>query len=78
MKFIWEPQDIQPGVRYSRKDISEVWMISWIAFEDHPDRRWTSVSLNDGMVCAVSTKEEIATLLNSGGYIPLKFMEGLR
>jgi len=78
MKFIWEVDDIQPGVRYGRKDIAEVWIIGYLAVEEDPNKRYTSISLEDGMVCKCETRDTWAEYLNRGNYVPIKFMEGLR
>lgn len=70
MKFIWEPADIHGGVRYTKIDISEIWIIGYMV-ENDVDKKYASVSLADGIVLSSQSAEKMATMLNEEGYIPL-------
>ena len=75
MKFIWEESDVLVGRKYSRPDISEVWMIGYRAELGHDDARLVSVSLSDGMVTMALTREEMVDMLNQNSYIPAEFIK---
>lgn len=69
MKVIWEETDIVPGVRYSRKDINEIWLIGYLADSNEIDR-YVSISLNDGLITSPATKQQMAKNLTTGKYLP--------
>jgi hypothetical protein len=80
MKFVWEEKDIEGGVRYSRPDINEIWIISW-GVDPHGggEKTFSSTSLADGMVTEAITKKAMVEMLNRASYVPHKFMtESLR
>lgn len=68
MRYEWEANDIQPGVRYTRKDISEVHMFGYMAARE--DRLLVSISLDDGMVQPPQTADEWAAMLTRARYEP--------
>jgi hypothetical protein len=73
MKVTWEPDDITPGRRYSKKGLRERWIIGYLAELDGPSR-YVSVSESDGMVTQARTKEEVARMLTQHGYLPLELL----
>lgn len=73
MKVTWETEDIRPGRRYSRADISEVWMIG---YDPELGEQFASVSLLDGLITDFKTRERMAKDLTENGYVPLELMEG--
>lgn len=69
MKYIWEAEDIKPGVRYTQKGITEVHMIGYMASRiGH--QRMVSISLEDGMVQDPKEAAEWAEMLTVHNYIP--------
>jgi hypothetical protein len=76
MKFIWEENDIKAGTKYSREGLNEVWMIGYMSDFDWNDakRRHVHVSMEDGMVTTPYNRAEMASMLNEGKYVPLKFL----
>ena len=73
MKVTWEAQDIKPGRWYSKPDISEKWIIGYLP-NAPVEKRFVSVSAQDGMVTHTSTSEELAEQLTSGGYYPMELL----
>lgn len=80
MKFTWELNDIQPGVKFGRADITEVWILGWFSDETliANGRRYAFISLEDGMITKGATREELVEMLNSAAYIPVKYMVSIR
>lgn len=75
MKIIWGAEDINPGRRYSKKNIGETWIIGYRSDTDDDVVRYVSISENDGMVTIPYTKEGLAEILTEYGYIPVELLE---
>lgn len=73
MKVEWEESDIVTGRKYSKKGISEIWMIGHVTHLFGAGK-YVSVSLSDGMVTDVFTKEDLAKDLTEGEYVPLELL----
>jgi hypothetical protein len=71
MKFTWEASDIYANRKYSRKGIQEVWMIGY--YPGSKDQ-FSSISLTDGMITPLKSKEEMAKELTSEKYVPLEYL----
>lgn len=83
MKLIWEPEDIEPGRRYSRPSLGETWLIGYVVevssgTRHAPEARYVSVSLKDGLTTPPKTAEDLANELTLGMYLPLEYLEAKR
>ena len=78
MKFIWEPDDIQVGRKYSRPDITEEWLIGYLPSVDRVGPRFVSVSMDDGMVTEGSTANELSASLTRNNYVPVEFIAAIK
>jgi hypothetical protein len=68
MKYIWEAEDINSGVRFKPKGAEEVWIIGY-----DPSRasEVCVASLSDGCVQHHKTGADLAEVLTKGGYAPV-------
>lgn len=74
MKFIWEERDIIAGRRYTREGISEEWLIGFRAEAVLARECWVSVSLNDGLVTDLMSKNLLSDELTRNEYVPVEFI----
>jgi hypothetical protein len=70
MKVTWDEKDIRAGLRYGRATIRERWIIGYDPTLPAGEKRWVSVSLQDGMVTRAQTAHELAVSLTESGYVP--------
>ena len=77
MKFIWEPDDIKVGRKYSRPDITEIWLIGYIPSVDSTGPRYVSISMEDGMVTGGLTANVLSAGLTRNNYVPVEFIAKL-
>ncbi len=73
MRFIWDKDDVYVARKLSRPAMLEVWMIGYI-YDKDSKKKYVLISLNDGLVTAESTREEMADTLTEGCYVPLEFL----
>lgn len=78
MKFIWEPDDIVVGRKYSRPDITEEWLIGYLPNIDRDSPRFVGVRMNDGMVTKGSNATELASSLTRNNHVPVEFIEQMK
>ena len=78
MKFIWEPEDIRVGRKYSRPDITEEWLIGYLPLPDRYDARYVSISMNDGMVTKCASANEMAADLTRNNYVPIELISQMK
>lgn len=68
MKFTWEESDIRGGVRFTKMDIREIWIIG---YKYTTGTVYCPVSLLDGSIQKERTAADLAADLTKEGYIPL-------
>jgi hypothetical protein len=66
----WEADDIVTGVRVRKPGNNEAWIIGFFDGTPDHDERFATVSLQDGMICELKTREGLAQDLTDGGYQP--------
>lgn len=75
MQFTWEQSDIRGGVRYTKMNIREIWIIGYKYAKDSSANIYCSVSLLDGSISKEQTAFELANELTKNEYIPLEMSD---
>ena len=74
MKIKWEAKDIKGGEKVTKPNISEVWMIGYTPSMSEKGNDHQMVSMSDGCVCQVHSKQAMADMLTKERYIPVEFL----
>lgn len=70
MEIKWDAEDIVTGVRVRKPGTNEAWILGFFDSAPGRDDRFAMVSLLDGMICELRTRESLAQDLTDGGYQP--------
>lgn len=74
MKVIWERDDVKVGLVVGHPSIKERLLIGYLSRNSSSTGPHVVVSLSDGMVQEPMTKQEVAQLLTSGGWLPVALL----
>lgn len=74
MKIEWQPDDIQAGRRIGHPNRGEQWMIGYEAGMRSDEPRWRLVSLSDGIIGPMLSREDMALRLNDSGELPTELL----
>jgi len=67
MKFTWEPNDLTLGMEICRNNTRYI-IGYYVGIST--DQKYCLIDTRDGAVLQAQTKQELAAMLNAGGYIP--------
>lgn len=73
MRVTWEADDIKPGRVVGKPDRRERWMIGYGAWTQS-DIRYSLISLSDGQICTLQSKQNLAEQLTLSGELPVELL----